>query len=196
MWLGDGSSASPAITNIDPEVTEYCRAYAETLGLNFNQVKKKDGYAPTYGYSAKDRKQGNTVLVQLRNLGVYKNKHIPKSYLENSREARLQLLAGIIDTDGYLTNEIAYELVQKSERIYDDVRQLCHSLGFRMTKEKKMATCDYKGEKKYCLVYRGRITSVHLSDIPVKIARKKILRKPHSVFLSKFTISNSPDSAE
>ena len=189
--LGDGTSGAPAITNIDEEIISYCRDYGERLSLIFRQVKTRDDKASTYAFSG-TRDKRNVVIDGLRQTNVWKNKHIPTCYIENSRENRLQLLAGLLDTDGHKCSETGYDFVQKSEVLFDGVRRLCTELGFRMTKKDKVATCTYKGEKVYCDVFRGRITGARLCEVPVKIARKKITRRAQSVFLPRFTISNSP----
>lgn len=191
--LGDGSSGAPAVTNIDEEVITYCKDYGKRLGVTFRQMKVREGTTPTYAFSGtQDRR--NVVIDGLRQTNVWRNKHIPTCYLENSRENRLQLLAGLLDTDGHRCSESAYEIVQKSEVVFDGIRRLCTELGFRMTKKDKVATCVYKGEKVYCDVFRGRITGSRLCEVPVKIERKKITRQAQSVFLPRFTISNSCSS--
>lgn len=93
------------------------------------------------------------------------------------------------DTDGYM-DKVAYDFCQKSERLFDDIRKLAVSLGFRMTKKEKMAECTYKGEKTKHLVYRGRLSGQGIQHIPVKVPRRKITRQPQLVTLRKFTIRN------
>ncbi len=188
-WLGDGSSGAPAITNIDEEIVEYCRDYATRLGLNFKQLQQHEEHAPTYAYSGTATSR-NLIIDGLRQTDVWKNKHLPRAYLENSRENRLQLLAGLLDTDGYCCNGTGYDFVQKSEAVFDGVVELCTGLGFRMTKKEKVASCVYKGEKVYCDVFRGRMTGTHLCDVPVKLPRKKITRQAQAIFLPRFTVSN------
>ena len=36
----------------------------------------------------------------LKEMKLFKNKHIPNEYIYNDKNVRLQLLAGFIDTDG------------------------------------------------------------------------------------------------
>lgn len=55
-------------------------------------------------------------------------KFIPKEYLYASREQRLWLLKGLLDTDGY-TEKTGIEFTTASEQLKDDVIELLHSLG-------------------------------------------------------------------
>ena len=42
---------------------------------------------------------------KLRDLNLIQNKHIPDVYMKGSRQQRLQLLAGILDSDGHLNEQ-------------------------------------------------------------------------------------------
>lgn len=194
-WIGDGDSRNPVITNIDQEIIQYCREYAARLGIRLTERKTTNDVF-YLSFRACSQRDINPVRVALKELGLLCNKHLPRCYLENSRENRLQLLAGLIDTDGHLTGRgTAYEFVQKSEAVFDGVRELCQGLGFRMTKKEKVATCVYKGEKVYCDVFRGRITGEQLCDVPVLIPRKKVTRKAQLLCLPRFEITNTPPAA-
>jgi intein/homing endonuclease len=88
------------------------------------------------------------MLNTLRNLDLLQNKHIPLIYKCNSRENRLKLLAGLIDSDGHLIKNGGFEFTQKNERLMDDVIYLARSLGFSCDKKIKNTSWTYKGEKK------------------------------------------------
>lgn len=80
--------------------------------------------------------------------GLYSfEKHIPKEYLFNSVENRIELLRGLIDTDGHvLGNYIEYST--SSEQLSEDVVFLVHSLGGRCTITSRIPTYTCDGEKK------------------------------------------------
>ncbi len=132
----------------------------------------------------------NVFDLNLKNLSVINNKHIPEIYKKNSKENRLQLLAGFIDTDGNLHSGTSYEITQslKNVKIFDDIKEIAESLGFTVSRKECIKTCLYQGVKKLCPAIRGCISGdVHI--IPVKIERKKITKiKTQRYDLLKFKI--------
>ena len=70
----------------------------------------------------------------LRLLGVLSNKHIPVSYLLSSYEQRMQLLQGLMDSDGSVDKRGRCEFCQKEGKLADDVYVLLRSLGYKPTK--------------------------------------------------------------
>lgn len=105
----------------------------------------------------------------LKELNLWSNKHIPEIYLKNSREIRLKVLAGLIDSDGYLTNNI-YEILQKNEQLFNDIVYLVRSLGFVANIDKPKII---KGE----IYHRMTISGNNLSELPILIDRKRIKNK-------------------
>ena len=74
-----------------------------------------------------------TVTALLRGLGVLGDKHIPKSYLRASEAQRRDLLAGLLDTDGTVTNAGCVQFTVTSRVLAEGVRELVVSLGYRCT---------------------------------------------------------------
>jgi hypothetical protein len=99
------------------------------------------------------------------------NKHIPAVFLHNSRLNRLQLLAGLIDSDGhYAAKYKMYEITQKNLALAQQIKFLCDSLGFRTSLIEKTASIkkiDYS-----TTVYRVRFSG-DINQIPVKVTRKQ-----------------------
>jgi len=169
LWLGDGCSYSSGICNNDKEVQSYCKSYSKKLGLKFWFEKGKNGKADRFKITSgrggkRDKYNLSTVL---RKLNLLYNKHIPINYKINSRKKRLELLAGLLDSDGYLGQNTFY-FSNKSEKLIDDVKYLASSLGFLVTKKPKFVS-----EKKY---YRLSIIGDG-SLIPTKIKRKKAKKR-------------------
>lgn len=65
----------------------------------------------------------------LTKYNLLKNKYIPHYYKCNSRDIQLKLLAGFIDSTGYYYNN-CYTIIQKNEKLLDDIIFLSRSLGF------------------------------------------------------------------
>lgn len=167
-WLGDGSSRGSTISCQDTTVLHYFVHNLKKYNLNLV-------YSSQYEYNicGNHLVGNNSMLNTLRSLDLLKNKHIPLIYKCNSREHRLKLLAGLLDSDGYLTKNGGFEFTQKNERLMDDVIYLARSLGFSCDKTLKNTSWTYKGETKYRTAFRTSINGKGLEEIPTIIPRKK-----------------------
>jgi replicative DNA helicase len=174
LWLGDGHSSSVNITTQDKEIINYLHSYAKKLDLQVTKQSTKDR-CPVYGITSGQRggyyKDDNSLQTKLRKLDLIQNKHIPHSYIQNTKENRLKLLAGLIDSDGYYDKNFnVFEIVQKDERLAHQIKYLADSLGFRVsikTKKARIKKINYE-----CDVYRLRIVG-ELDAIPTLIKRKQ-----------------------
>jgi hypothetical protein len=106
-----------------------------------------------------------------------KSKYIPLDYLTNSREVRLQLLAGLIDTDGYIGNDgKRIQIPQANHTLGKQVEYLARSLGFAvhtdLLKKTNISFPNYL-ERNYPDHLRVSISGEHLSEIPTRVARKR-----------------------
>ena len=169
FWLGDGASSKSMITTQESHVIKYFADYFKNV--------KKDLYLQytgfQYDYRINSLLNKNSFLEFLRENNLIKNKHIPKDYLHNSRQNRLSLLAGIIDSDGYF-NKNCIEIVQKNEKLLDDIVYLARSLGFAAYKKRVIKTCtNAKGGPKDGIYFLTTIYGRGTEDIPVLCPRKK-----------------------
>lgn len=184
LYLGDGCKYDGRITvnkTKDPEIFEAIYNIAETEGYLISQ-KLKNKYRTDYkdemydmalssGYDVKTMKPA--LLSLFKKLGV-QDKNIPSIYLKSSKKQRLELLAGIIDTDGYYSSKKnRYELHVKSPKLTDDIIDLCVSVGldahyYHIVEDNKSSTVV----STTTYGYRIRITG-DLTKVPCKIARKK-----------------------
>ena len=171
-WCGDGHKDSTGITNVDEAVIKYVYDHAESLGMKVSRSSKSIDYFTIKG----DLMTGaaNPLLNKLRALDVIENKHIPKVYLENSKEVRLAVLSGICDTDGSLAVNL-YEIVQKLPRLAADIVTLANSLGFFCHTVDKLA-CATNTEKKTKRIYKRThlYPNYQTPDIPVLIDYKRL----------------------
>lgn len=101
---------------------------------------KKDQWAE-FKYTILSNKKGyNELNRQLKDLGVKVksyDKFIPENYKFSSVENRLELVRGLMDTDGSITNGAA-TFVSTSEKLIDDLIFVLRSLGIRVRKSKKI----------------------------------------------------------
>ena len=166
-WLGDGTCYTSEITSQDSTVLYY---FAKNLPKYKLFLSHRNKY--TYGITGNGKYYNNVFLNTLKDLNMLNNKHIPLVYKCNSRENRLKLLAGLLDSDGNLSNG-SFEFTQKNEQLIDDVIYLARSLGFSCYKSIKETSWTYKGEKKYGTAFRICINGRGIEEIPTQIPRKK-----------------------
>jgi len=121
----------------------------------------------------------NSFKLLLKKHNMIKNKHIPIEYIYNSKENRLQLLAGFIDTDGYVkyNGDIPIIEITQCNRInghlIDSLDILCKSLGF-MTSVNIFTNKNSCTDTKVLLIFGD-----NLDEIPTKVKRKQIKSYKH-----------------
>src|SRR6056300_437275 len=191
LWLGDGHAKLCALTTVDLPVASIWCEYLKNMGLEVEGVNKKrrktkvikDESDQTITYIGKSsvktaggwgKQHTNKFLNELRRLNVFNAKHIPDVYLKNSKENRLKLLAGLIDTDGCLHGNTSYEIVQKSETLANNIVELCQSLGFFTTIKSTTKRCTNSKNPEHMGIYYRIFISVtfHTPTIPLQIERK------------------------
>jgi len=169
LWLGDGNKNTTEITNIDEEIISFLQNYCKENNMCLNQKGESITY---YISSDKGTKLKNNFKNALRQNNLLRNKHIPIEYKRNSREIRLQLLAGLLDTDGsYDEKGNGFDFIQKNERLFNDFLFLARSLGFSAYKRKTNKSCTHKG-KQFTGIYFRCFVSGKVNEIPCKINRK------------------------
>lgn len=176
LWLGDGCARNPLIYSVDPEVIDYLTTFCNEHGYRLGHNDKYIGYS----ICEDSGRHKSLIREDFRHYDLFQNKHIPRDYKTNDVETRLQVLAGIIDTDGNVTKEgrlirIAQSLHHK--RLVDDIVYLARSLGFCVNVRQETATYSYLGEKRTAECYQVTISG-DLHRIPTRIVRKKCSRPP------------------
>ncbi|KAM0352423.1 hypothetical protein ACHAPU_002090 [Fusarium lateritium] len=126
----------------------------------------------------------NTLLESLRELKVLAHrsvtgheddtKHIPPSYMRNSRSVRLRVLAGLLDSDGwYVYPENMFGFAQSElwhSKLFWDTVTLARSLGFSVWTKRIMSWVPSRTHKTPHLV--AQIFG-NLKEVPCLLARKK-----------------------
>ena len=126
VWLGDGHPGAGRCTSVDPEIP----MRLEGLGLVARPAGRPSG-APSYHLELPPGAAG-TVAGVLRAVGVLTDKHIPALYLRASQAQRRELLAGLLDTRGSVSSTGDVQIEVPGGRLGPDVRELVHSLGYRV----------------------------------------------------------------
>lgn len=161
VWLGDGTSGCAQITSEDDQIP----ALVAERGYRIRRLSSPMRYT-----LAGD----GTFLASLRGLRVLRNKHIPMQYLRASLPQRLDLLRGLMDTDGSIDKQGRCEIGLTSEALSAGVRELVSSLGIRSTVFSKKV----KGRTAETSICR---TIKFTTDIQVFALPRKASRIPSSV---------------
>ena len=159
-WLGDGDSSCGIIHIGNNDV--------EIIGNSTYKFKESKGTTTRKFYSPE-------LNLLLKNNGLIKNKHIPDMYKYNSVEVRKNVIAGLIDTDGYVYRRNGRITISNTnKRIIDDAAFILRSLG------QSVVVCEFKprvsssgivGKKiVYQLCFNPTMT------FPTKVKRKKITK--------------------
>lgn len=164
VLLGDGAlGKTPRFYTPNEEIVEALRG---DYGIEVRRVSSGGGSCPAWSLPGFGR-----FLRALNLLGCTAGtKFIPDHYLLHpDAEVRRQLLAGLLDTDGYLCWSGTFDYISKSERLADAVVYLSRSLGL---------AAYVSPSEKYCQTGAGGIyyrvsISGDLDQIPNRVSRKK-----------------------
>ena len=188
LLLGDGIMTNAiGLTSAEEELGDEFSRYAESIGCSV-RVTENDRNVPTY-YAVVAKGAKNPLFEILHQLGLRghcaHNKFIPKEYLTASRSDRLQLLAGLLDSDGFFDGH-CLEITTQSRELAGVIVFLARSLGFMANCHEKYCACQTGAGGWY---YRVHISG-DLSPIPcrrkrhvfhVRQQKKNVLRTGFSV---------------
>lgn len=192
VWIGDGHSCSPALTTADKELAEAWSGWGESLGLAVRVQPQPNNKSSVYCITGgrNSGKGNNGAINALRKLGVLGNKHIPHSYLTCSIEERKELLAGLLDTDGFVQNGHA-EYVSVLPHLAEQVAYVARSIGLAAYVKKCRKGTKRDGVDVQVDAYRVGISG-NISEIPVRLERRMCKRRAQAkdVLRTGFTIED------
>lgn len=159
--LGDGGLLhGVCFSNTDKDIIKRVSNEIKNLGYSLRKIKgdNVDYRIIKTDQTHKTKKNKITAIIKKYKLNVKSiDKHIPKRYKFSSAEQRIQLLQGLMDTDGWasLKNGIL-QFSTTSVRLCNDVQFLIESLGGIAKKKGYDHNYIYKGKKRqahkaYCL---------------------------------------------
>ena len=183
IWIGDGNSDSAVITKSrDTKMVEAWNNYGRELGMKVTETVLSPKCS-RFRLSEQTHVSYNEVANRLRTIGVLNNKHIPDEYLYSTAENRLQLLAGLMDSDGNQSYG-GYDWVGKDKKIADAVIFLARSLGFAAYLKESVKTIKSIG-------FTGDYWRVHISGdcerIPCKDKPAPVRKQIKNVLVSGLT---------
>lgn len=173
VWLGDGTSKSGHVTSADAEILQHL----ELAGFAVTKTSARLRYLVGGRPRTRDARSGqysanDSLHSRLRTMGLLRNKHIPRVYLEGSVAQRTALLHGLMDTDGYIDRwgQCAFTTIRR--HLAEECRELVASLGFKPVIAEKRAMLDGRDcGPKYDVTFTPHEPVFRL---PRKLARQKI----------------------
>lgn len=115
-----------------------------------------------------------------------KQKHIPSAYLQAGLGQRMELIRGLMDTDGHIDKNGNCEFTTTSKRLSEGFEELVATIGIRLTSEVGVATL--KGRiigPKYRIRFRTDLPvfklARKLARLPLNLARRVTTRRIRSI---------------
>jgi predicted phage terminase large subunit-like protein len=178
VWLGDGTSLDGCITSHVAD-QPFVKEQIEAEGMKTSQRVPETLFG-VLGLKAK-----------LRGLGLLGDKHIPSDYLFSSKEQRMALLNGLIDTDGHVAPDGQVEFCNKNERLAYQVKELVSSLGVKAQVLRGRATLNGRdfGPK-----YRVMFYMANAARLPRKAVRCRDAAKSQNRYLQRIEQTGSADT--
>lgn len=135
-WLGDGTTASAAIT-VGPQDDQFLLEQLEATTGRPLMIRRYKDRAARINLSGGHRQ--DCLQARLRRMGLLGNKHIPERYFAAGTAQRWALLQGLMDTDGTVNRCGGHTTARCSfsstdERLAADVWRLCRSLGLKASR--------------------------------------------------------------
>lgn len=140
VWLGDGDSLRGSITGSGDDLDEICKHIPYEITNQYQDTRKS---TPVWKYTFGE------LTSLIRSNGLINSKHIPQEYLRSSIEQRLELLRGLMDTDGHCEKNGRCEFYQKDSVLVEQVGELLSSLGIKWKSRYK----EIEGVRYYTLSF-------------------------------------------
>jgi phosphate starvation-inducible PhoH-like protein len=185
--IGDGNfhpRACVTLCNPEEEITSRV-ACAVAPKLRLARAKRRPGDAPVYRVVQYGKeKNGNALRTSLSDLGLRgklgHDKFIPQAYLKASIQDRIDLLRGLMDTDGCATKNPGggsrVQFSSTSKRLSQDVQLLVESLGGTASIRKREHSDAEAHELRGRMIYHRRpsyVVEIKLSEFNPFYVRRK-----------------------
>lgn len=131
VWLGNGSRGTSDITFCEDDIA-YAERCAELAGGRRAYRPDKDSRAVTVCIGPPSSVRSNDGLrAKIKELGILYEKSIPLVYLTAGEDQRRELLAGLLDTDGTISETGKICFTSCTPQLAQDTLELIRSLGIK-----------------------------------------------------------------
>lgn len=157
VLIGDGCfrTKTPSFTSMDDEIVNKIKSIIRD---DYKLSKNRLSYNICQKNVIRDGKSFNYYYSELQKLGLQnllsKDKHIPESYKKSSINQRLELIRGLMDTDGTVDKKSrGISFSTSSKTLATDVQDILWSLGAKCSITEKIPFYyDKDGNKKFGLI--------------------------------------------
>lgn len=130
VWLGDGAAAGGVVSKPDEELF----VLVQEDGFEVSRPRPSAETRTVYG-----------LVTMLRRELLLGDKHIPAAYLRSSRDQRLALLQGLMDTDGSINpDDGTCEFSSSTPALAEGFGELLTSLGIVWRSKSRVPKCNGK----------------------------------------------------
>ncbi|EBW9734483.1 hypothetical protein DQR70_05765 [Salmonella enterica subsp. enterica serovar Oslo] len=157
VLIGDGSYVS-GVVNITKDDYDLYESIRDRLPaeLEVSEYRENDGRGNSFSIRMSEYGKEvfgyNTLIRDLKYLGLYGarswEKEIPEEYLEGSLEQRMELIRGLLDTDGTVQKGHTISFSSSSRKIAEQFQYLVRSVGAIAKITQRTPHYTYKGERK------------------------------------------------
>lgn len=144
LWLGDGHSENGRISTNDEDYKEISKIIEQKYKISDFKSDKRNEHGGHFNVYK--------LMADLRESEILNNKHIPNIYFSASKYQRLELLRGLLDSDGSCCQGGSCEFYQKNYNLILQVRELLSSLGVKS----KIRDKEVNGEIYYTISFTTR----------------------------------------
>lgn len=175
-WLGDGHTDGALIT-ASRDDAEIMVANLQASGQPAFVLRRIPGSGTATISMAGDKGKGANSRYRFRTqavrLGVLGNKHLPQIYLRGSRAQRLELLCGLMDTDGTISKKGQASFTTTLPALRDGMVELVNSLGLKASFSESRATLYGKDCGPCWDVQFWPFDEIEVFKLPRKIERQR-----------------------
>lgn len=127
VWLWDWTNSKDCITQSKEDIENTKQLFNE----RWYKFRREDIHKDTWVYTS----YFDWLLDNIKKLGIYKNKIIPREYIDNSIENRLELLRWLLDSDWHIDNSWRIRFSNTNLDLINWVEEIIKSLWYRVERK-------------------------------------------------------------
>ena len=199
LFLGDGGYSANTVnfTSMDEVLMDYVKELILSTGDTYSTTVKKNNkaYSIQLRREKRDRTKKPIIATHLERLSLQGvtsgTKFVPTCYKITTRQNRLEVLAGLIDTDGHLDGHM-YDYITKSKLLALDVVFIARSLGFAAY----VKSCKKASQTGFVGDYFRVSISGNVIEIPCRLPHKRamIRNQKKGVLITSFKTEILPNN--